>query len=568
MASLKMSRLERNFLALVLALSVVLFAIGLYAFQQVTDNVIENWGQRMAENQVRYNSSRLLQPLEREIGLAQQMANSPTLVAWAQDPEDRQLYSAAMRELESFRQNFKSRNYFLALTKTHDYYHNNEANEFLGQELRYRLRDNRPADAWFFGLIEEGRDFHININPDVELGVTKLWIDVLMRDPEGRILAVLGTGLPLDEIISDLIVPSQSGVIGLFVDTQGAIQLYQDRRLIDFASFVQPEGQKRTLDLVVDLPEEGRMLLNTIQQMRQKPEVSQEIVTRYVTIGGERHLVGISFLPSIGWFDVTFLNLSEIMPNDRFWPLAGVLLLSLVLILVGIHFALRREILLPLATLSQQMDKLGRKEGYKTDIENVHKGELGQIFDHFSAMAKLVHANFETLETMVEQRTRELEIKAREDSLTGLLNRGAMTIILDQQSEKSARTGEPFGIIWIDIDNFKLVNDTHGHATGDLVLQELGRELRKGLRVYDHAARWGGDEFLVLLSPCEDTLLQVVSERLRQTTKQNPTFSRYGITVSTGAVMLHADETYEEALARADIQLYRAKATNTDTKAS
>lgn len=555
-----MSRLERNFLILVLAFATVLAVIGFFAFRQVTGNVIENWGLRMAENQVRYNSSRLLQPLEREIALAQQMARSPTLLEWAENPEDDQLYRAAMRELESFRQSFRAKNYFIALTKTRQYYHNNAENDYLGVEERYTLRDSRPADAWFFRLVEEGRDFHININPDVELGVTKLWVDILMRDSEGEILAVLGTGMPLEDIIVDLLAPSHNGVQGLFVDVKGAIQLYQDRRLIDFASFVQPEGQKRTINLVVDLPEEGRMLLETMRKMRQDLEMSQEVVTRFVTIEGERHLVGIAYLPTVGWFDVTFLNLAEIMPKDRFWPLAGLLLGALVLVLLIIHYALRWEILIPLATLSREMERFGRAKGKPANFDDVHQGELGRVFEQFRSMASMVHANTEKLEAMVAERTRELEIKAREDGVTGLFNRSAMTDILEREAARCARTEDHYGIIWIDIDDFKDLNDTHGHAAGDRLLQELGKELRRDLRPYDYAARWGGDEFLVLLSSCDSERLDLVGARLREKIGNNAKFSQYGITVSTGAALSRDSDGYEDVLARADAALYRAKA--------
>lgn len=559
-----MGRLERNFLTLVVFLVSVFILVGFYAFKQITDNVIESWGQRMIENQVRYNSSRLLQPLEREIALAQQMAASPTLIAWAKDPANPQLDAAARTELESFRRNFNSKNYFIALTKSNDYYHNNEANEFFGQELQYRLRESRPADAWFFGLVEQGLDFHININPDVELGVTKLWIDVLMRDEDGEILAVLGTGLPLDETITDIVTPSQNGVIGLFADSRGAIQLYQDSRFIDFASFIQPEGQKRTLDLIVDLPEEGAMLMDQLRMMSENQLIYDDVVTKYATIAGERYLVGISYLPTIGWYDVTFLNLAKAMPRDRFVPLASLVVISLLLTLGIIHFVMRREILLPLSQLSKQMNNLGKRDFNRSGFENIYKGELSSIFESFKNMETMIHANYETLEAMVVDRTKELEIKAREDDLTGLLNRGAIARIIDLETKNELRTKAGVGLVWIDIDDFKNVNDTFGHAAGDLILTELGKELKSILRIYDHAARWGGDEFLVLLSPCDEDLLKTVSERLKLALKHNDVFSQYRVTVSTGTSMLEAEEAYEQAFARADAELYRAKAQNGD----
>lgn len=554
-----MSRLERNFLALILAFAVMLAVVGFFAFKQITEDVIENWGQRLAENQVRYNSSRLLQPLEREIALAQQMARSPTLLKWAENPKNKQLHQAAMQELESFRKSFRAQNYFIALMQTREYYHNNANNDYLGSELRYTLRETRPADAWFFRLIEEGRDFHININPDVELGVTKLWVDILMRNSEGQILAVLGTGMPLEDIVVDLLTPDHNGIQSLFVDVKGAIQLYQDLRLIDFASFVQPEGQKRTIDLVVDLPEEGQMLLETMRRMHQEPDSSRQVVTRFVTVEGQRHLVGIAYLPTIGWFDVTFLNLTEIMPRGHFWPLAGVILIALILVLIIIHYVLRSEILIPLTTLSQEMEHFGRTKGKSNNLENVYHGELGRVFRQFQNMAGMVHANTEQLEAMVAERTKELEIKARVDSVTGLFNRVAMTEFLERESARCARTEDHYGIIWIDVDDFKNLNDTHGHGAGDLLLKELGKELLREVRLYDYAARWGGDEFLILISSCDNECLNLIGKRVREAIESNTMFKKYQVTVSTGGALSGDNDSYEDVLAKSDADLYRAK---------
>lgn len=190
------------------------------------------------------------------------------------------------------------------------------------------MREGRPADQWFFSLVDGGLDLHLNVNPDVELGVTKLWIDVLMRNVDGQVLAVLGTGLLLDDVIKNILAPSQDGVTSMFVDQDGAIQLYQDNRVIDFGSITKSQDQKRTLDLIVDLPEEGARLIALLRSVQVSPELQGNIMTEYVRVSGERHLVAVAYLPSIGWFDVTFLNLSTVLPRDRFWLLSFIFYVS------------------------------------------------------------------------------------------------------------------------------------------------------------------------------------------------------------------------------------------------
>ena len=239
-------------------------------FDRLATGVVEQWGTRVAEVQVRYDSARLLQPLEREIALAGQMADTPAILDLARQPESLAHQRRALEEMERFRRNFSAGNYFVALRANGAYYFNNAENEFAGEQRRYELSPKDPDDAWFYRLIAQGRDFHLNVNPDTELGVIKLWIDVLMRDPDsGRILGIAGTGLELEEVLAETVAVDQPGITTIFVDQTGAIQLYRDQELINYASLVKPEGQKSHLDRVVNDPGE-REAINTLLAQAQQ----------------------------------------------------------------------------------------------------------------------------------------------------------------------------------------------------------------------------------------------------------------------------------------------------------
>lgn len=243
--------LKPRFLLLTAALILVASAAAWLAFERIAAGIIEQWGVRLAETQVRYDTARLLQPLDREIALSRQLADSQVIRRWALNPTDKELETEALAEMESFRRNFQDRSYFVALLDSGAYYHNNAADEFSGQQLRYYLKPDKPADSWFYQIVAQGRDFHLNVNPDEELKVTKLWIDVLIRDGD-RILGVAGTGLELDRFIRDIVRVKQPGITTLFADHNGAIQLYRDPRYIDFASIVKREGEKNTVFRMVD----------------------------------------------------------------------------------------------------------------------------------------------------------------------------------------------------------------------------------------------------------------------------------------------------------------------------
>ena len=157
-----------------------------------------------------------------------------------------------------------------------------------------------------------------------------------------------------------------------------------------------------------------------------------------------------------------------------------------------------------------------------------------------------------------------LTAQARTDELTGLINRRALEERLQTQWHRLRRQGEGAGILILDIDDFKSINDTHGHDAGDAVLRALAERLRENVRATDAAGRWGGEEFLVLLPGIDGDNLWVFAERLRRHVERS-VVSHHGhalhCTVSLGLAMMAAgDPSYQAALKRADQALYEAKA--------
>ncbi|WP_165857438.1 sensor domain-containing diguanylate cyclase [Marinobacter sp. JSM 1782161] len=536
---------------LIIAASLATWAV----FQRITEDIIERWGANIAEIQVRYDSSRLLQNIERELGLARQMTDSEIIQRWARYPDDPLLERAAIEEMERFRQNFAGRNYFLALRDSGAYYYNNADNEFADRQLRYNLNPDTPTDAWFYQLIAEGREFHLNVNPDESLGVTKLWVDVLLRAND-RIVGVAGTGIDLDQVLQKIVDLEQPGINTLFVDANGAIQLYRDRRLIDYASFVKPEGQKKTVDLLLDRPADRAWLGNTLRSLKQLDSPDHGVHTGFVQVDGRRHLAGITYLPSIGWYEITLLDLDVVLPMGNFAPLLLVFALTLLLSLAAFHVALRRQVIDPVVALESAMERLRTGQPLPRNLPD-RPDEMGRLVTHFERMADSIHRHTRELEDTVSERTEALHRLARKDALTELFNRRGMNELLDEEMHRMQRENRTFGLIWLDIDNFKGVNDRLGHATGDRVLQRVAACLNASIRPYDHAARWGGDEFLVILAPCDSECLQGIGERIRQSLEASP--EAPAITVSIGGALAQSDDTLEAILLRADDALYQAK---------
>jgi diguanylate cyclase (GGDEF)-like protein/PAS domain S-box-containing protein len=162
------------------------------------------------------------------------------------------------------------------------------------------------------------------------------------------------------------------------------------------------------------------------------------------------------------------------------------------------------------------------------------------------------------------ERIEELEELALVCPITGVGNRRYAEMALNNAIDELQRFQWPFGVMFIDVDLFKSVNDAHGHAIGDQVLRMVAHALRNSLRSFDFVGRWGGEEFLVTLPNITDDLLLRVAERCRASVEESRFQSggeSFGVTVSIGATMATPGEAAEGLLERADRLMYRSKAT-------
>lgn len=548
--------LKYRFILITASLIFVSSLIALLTFYRSATDIIDLWGQRIAEIQVRYDSARLARPLEREIALAQQFASSSVLQRWAQNQNDPDLTQQAEQEMESYRQSFRDNNFFVAFVNNGAYYHNNAANEYQGELLRYTLDPDDPNDAWFYQLVETGRDFHLNVNPDQELGVTMLWIDVLIRSPEGTILGVVGAGLELERFLRDIVDIGQPGITSLFVDGTGAIQLYREQTLIDFASLVKPEGQKNTLDLLLDTEADRQAVRQHMDTLRQ-PGQSQ-VKTVFVSRDGVRHLLGIAYLPNLDWFEVTLIDLQQLMPIEPFLPIIALVAILLIASLVVIYLLLHRWFLQPIQQLTAAMQSL-RDGRYQPEKLPSGQGEVGRLIRFFGEMAQAIRRHTDELEDRVRERTQQLETLTRIDPLTNLLNRRGLTDIINTGLDRARRSNTSLGILWIDLDHFKALNDSQGHAVGDQALIEIADVLRENLRTYDQAARWGGDEFLIVMADCDASTLRQLGERIRIAVEEDMRENSWPITVSIGGYLTQPADSIDSLLNQADQAMYHAK---------
>jgi len=168
-----------------------------------------------------------------------------------------------------------------------------------------------------------------------------------------------------------------------------------------------------------------------------------------------------------------------------------------------------------------------------------------------------------TLQDELIQAREEIREQAMKDSLTGLWNRAAFKELFELELDRAARIKGQTGLLLLDLDHFKQINDTYGHMTGDIVLRKTARVLKKSVRSYDFVGRFGGEEFLVAFPASNKEQLRHHAERIRLAVANNPI--RIGtneivVTFSVGAaVSLPGQRLLAEIMAVADVALYRAK---------
>ena len=152
-----------------------------------------------------------------------------------------------------------------------------------------------------------------------------------------------------------------------------------------------------------------------------------------------------------------------------------------------------------------------------------------------------------------------LQVKSNYDPLTNLLNRRGFEIAYEALSRTNERDQSSFSLLYMDIDFFKKINDNYGHDVGDLVLKYLAEFLRSSLRSSDIVARWGGEEFVILLNDAYAAKAKNIAEKLRLMIEENTHEDLPHFTVSIGVAQVRVDIDFDTVLKHADEALYKAK---------
>lgn len=549
--------LRYRVLFLTLAAFVAVAVPAAAAFVWIIDRTVVKLSTLFAERQILYDRYRGLEALRREVALAETLMRSPTIIDWAQDEFDRDKYARGVSELEHFRRTFADRSYFFVIEKSGNYYFNDHQGNYTGSQYRYAVSPDKQADAWYYSTLAAGPGCHLNVNHDIVLAVTKVWMNCVIQDKD-QTLGVVGTGIDLTHFLRSVVESNQPGVESLFVNASGAVQASRDESLIDFHSITKKEGLRKTFVQLIDKQEDQAVF----RQMMRHAAAGGKVDARFLELDGRRLLVGVGYLDELDWYNVTIMDVGHIVDRRLFKPIAFLIALTMLGAAALVTLLFKRSVIDRLARAERSVRRIEAGD-FSQPVADSGTDEISRLGRALDRMARVVGSDRAALEEAVRVRTEQLELIAHVDLLSGVLNRrGLLEAFVKEQQSMTAESDRP-GLLILDIDNFKSINDAHGHLSGDLVIAEVARRLLDATRNEDLCARWGGDEFVVILKSCNALTLAMAGERILNAVRSRPMKladdNLISICTSIGAHLVEGAETLESAAGKADAALYVAK---------
>ncbi len=423
--------------------------------------------------------SDLKDELIRPLLVASSMATDTFLKEWATDGEKD--ISRITRYLRAIHERYGFFSTFFVSARTGNYYH------FRGLYKRISRADSH--DIWFYRFIDSGRPYDLEVDTDEVSGNTlTVFINYRLVDPKGKLLGVTGVGLKIDSLAGTIIRYEKKYHRSIYlVNTDGTIQIHQNRKYINRVSITALEGIGSLADQILRVGE----LPQNFSFMR----------------GGEQILLTVRLFKPLNWL------LCVEQSETRTLGAARRAMLRIIVV--------------------------------------------GGVATVFVLLLTLVTIN---------RYRKRLEILVFSDSLTGAVNRRMLGIEFSRFLSRYQRLGQRFSVILIDIDRFKLINDRYGHLVGDAILKQVTALIHQIIRPSDVLARWGGDEFVILVEANVDEAT-LMAERLRKKIREIKPGDvnlanqdgHFLVTVSCGVAGYNQGEDLDKVIQRADTALYRCK---------
>ena len=445
----------------------VIAVIALGALWNVGHGIARDLGAAYAERLVLWHKERAASEVGRNLALARQLAENPSLIAWVRDEDDPQKRQQALEVLKSYRSRLDSSNYFLALADSGNYYFSQKGESPANGRPEHTLHRDDPQDDWFYSTLESDAGFHINVDVN-KLDITKAWINVPIR-ADGVPLGLTGTGLELSRLVRDFTSSEKPGVTTMLLNRDGAIQIHPETSHIAFDT-ASRKNVNQTLPNYVETAD-GRERLNSALDKLASGE--ERVAILNLNIEGKERLVAAAWMDRLGWYTVAALDLNSILGWPEFLSLGGVLAAAMIGLLIMLAFLINPLILRPIDRLSHAAAKVAQGD-YSVRVPEKRSDELGTLSRGFNQMTSTLRDYTEDLEARVTERTREAEA-ARQYFESILENTPVGIAFLDGERRIRQVNSESLRLLGYAEEDV-LGRTPHFIYTDDTTLDIIGRE--------------------------------------------------------------------------------------------
>ena len=402
------SGLRGRFLLLVITIFLGVGTLAAFGFFQVSSQIINRLGANYAEQYANQTRARILAKVQRELVLTQKLVDSPLLLAWANDESNAGLKKQALSELESYRRLFADKSFFFAIDRSKNYYFNNAANEFAGRELQFQLDPAEPSLAWYFATLKYVENFDLHVDNSAQLGVTKVWVNAIVRGANNEKLGVAGTGIELQGFLRDIVQSNDPGVEVILVDENGFIQGHSDVALMQANAKIRDESKRKKIFDLIDAGPQREQLAALLLAPNNAANGRMTMQS-----DGVRRLGAISYMPELKWAAIVLVNPSQLTSLNTFRPILIVLAAALLATVLLVSWLLNRLVLRRLGRLSAHTQVIAQQTlatGQNLVTLTVDRpDEIGQLTHSFNHMTTTLGDYMLNLEQKVSDRTADLQ---------------------------------------------------------------------------------------------------------------------------------------------------------------
>ncbi|MCF7927449.1 MAG: HAMP domain-containing protein [Spirochaetales bacterium] len=389
--------LKTRFLLITLLFFLV-FAVtaGIWLYFEVR-GMVRELGERYAVERVDAARLRLSRVLGPEAALARNLAHSPVIIEWMLNEQDPQKRSRAYAELASYRESFADSNSFVGILSSCHYY--NWGTD--GGLVKSELDKEEAADKWFFETIEAGRPITFNLDYNVAIKESRVWINCVVKH-NGDPIGIAGTGLEITALVSRLVSAEEGGTSVIIAEKDGSILAHPDSDIMVKNAKTLDEKEKIGLFDLAKTQSDRKQLEKLVDSV-----LSGGTAVEQISLAGQSGLVAMTPISELDALVVASVDTSEFLNPGDFLPIFIFLAGTIILGLVMTTFFMQRLVLQPLAALTESAQKIAAGD-YDSDIPIRGRDEIATLTSAFNNMTAQVRDYTQNLERKVEERTVQL----------------------------------------------------------------------------------------------------------------------------------------------------------------